>query len=573
MNNIRSPICVLVGHIDHGKSSILDRIRNTNIVSTEAGGITQSISFTNLSIKTIKQICGKLLENLKINLTIPGIVFLDTPGHAAFNNLRKRGGNLADIAVLVIDINESIKEQTIESINILKQYKTPFVIAANKIDLIQGWIKKDDFLIKNINSQQERVKQILEKKLYELVGKLSENGFNSERFDRIDDYTKTIAIIPLSAKTGEGIPELMVVISGLAQKYLEKNLEIDKKSPGKAIILEVKEEKAGTVIYSILYNGILNQGDKIVIGNIETPIITKVRSIYLPDEKSKFTQVKNVVAASGIKIIAPNLKEVLAGMPLATANKNLEEIQKEIQKEVEEVLIQTDNEGIIVKADTLGSLEALTNLLKQKNIKIKKASLGNISKKDITEALAEQNELNKIILGFNVKKPETSEVTIITNEIIYKLIEDYESWKKSQIENQEKKELLNITKPCKLQILPGCVFRQSNPAVVGVLVFKGQLKNNIPLIKSNGDKVSEIKSMQLEGKNVELAVKNNEVAISLPNVIVGRQIKEKDILLSDIKEEEFIKLKKLKKYLNNEEIDVLKEIAEIKRRKYPMWGI
>ena len=573
MNNIRSPICVLVGHIDHGKSSILDRIRNTNIVSTEAGGITQSISFTNLSIKTIKQICGKLLENLKINLTIPGIVFLDTPGHAAFNNLRKRGGNLADIAVLVIDINESIKEQTIESINILKQYKTPFVIAANKIDLIQGWIKKDDFLIKNINSQQERVKQILEKKLYELVGKLSENGFNSERFDRIDDYTKTIAIIPLSAKTGEGIPELMVVISGLAQKYLEKNLEIDKKSPGKAIILEVKEEKAGTVIYSILYNGILNQGDKIVIGNIETPIITKVRSIYLPDEKSKFTQVKNVVAASGIKIIAPNLKEVLAGMPLATANKNLEEIQKEIQKEVEEVLIQTDNEGIIVKADTLGSLEALTNLLKQNNIKIKKASIGNISKKDITEALAEQNELNKIILGFNVKKPETSEVTIITNEIIYKLIEDYESWKKSQIENQEKKELLNITKPCKLQILPGCVFRQSNPAVVGVLVFKGQLKNNIPLIKSNGDKVSEIKSMQLEGKNVELAVKNNEVAISLPNVIVGRQIKEKDILLSDIKEEEFIKLKKLKKYLNNEEIDVLKEIAEIKRRKDPMWGI
>jgi len=573
MKNIRSPICVVVGHIDHGKSSILDRVRNTNIVSTEAGGITQAISFSNVSIKTIKSLCGNLLVTLKLNLEIPGIVFLDTPGHAAFNNLRKRGGNLADIAVLVIDVNESIKEQTIESINILKQYKTPFIIAANKIDLVQGWQKKDNFLIKNINLQPDRVKQVLDTKIYDLVGKLSELGFNSERFDRVEDYTKTISIVPLSAKTGEGIPELLMVLSGLAQKYLEKNLEIDENSNGKGIVLEVKEDKSGTVIYAILHDGILRKNDQVVIGGIDKPIVTKIRSILIPDERFKFNDVKEVVAAAGVKILASNVKDVISGMPLIVANKNLEEIKVKIQEEIEEVLIQTDNNGIIVKADTLGSLEALTNLLKKHNINIKKASIGNISKKDISDALADEEELNKVILGFNIKNIDTTEVKVITNDIIYKLIENYENWKKSKLEEQEKKELDNVIRPCKVQILPGCVFRQSNPAVVGVVVLSGLLKNNIPLTKLTGEKISEVKSIQLEGKNVELATRNNEVAISLPNAVVGRQIKERDVLISDLREQDFIKLKELKKYLNREEIELLKEIAELKRRKEPLWGI
>jgi len=573
MKNIRSPICVVVGHIDHGKSSILDRVRNTNIVSTEAGGITQAISFSNVSIKTIKSLCGNLLVTLKLNLEIPGIVFLDTPGHAAFNNLRKRGGNLADIAVLVIDVNESIKEQTIESINILKQYKTPFIIAANKIDLVQGWQKKDNFLIKNINLQPDMVKQVLDTKIYDLVGKLSELGFNSERFDRVEDYTKTISIVPLSAKTGEGIPELLMVLSGLAQKYLEKNLEIDENSNGKGIVLEVKEDKSGTVIYAILHDGILRKNDQVVIGGIDKPIVTKIRSILIPDERFKFNDVKEVVAAAGVKILASNVKDVISGMPLIVANKNLEEIKVKIQEEIEEVLIQTDNNGIIVKADTLGSLEALTNLLKKHNINIKKASIGNISKKDISDALADEEELNKVILGFNIKNIDTTEVKVITNDIIYKLIENYENWKKSKLEEQEKKELDNVIRPCKVQILPGCVFRQSNPAVVGVVVLSGLLKNNIPLTKLTGEKISEVKSIQLEGKNVELATRNNEVAISLPNAVVGRQIKERDVLISDLREQDFIKLKELKKYLNREEIELLKEIAELKRRKEPLWGI
>ena len=574
MENIRSPICVVVGHIDHGKSSLLDRIRNTNIVASEAGGITQAISFTNLPIKTIKQICGTLLDSLKIKLSLPGILFLDTPGHAAFNNLRKRGGNLADIAVLVIDINESIKEQTIESINILKQYKTPFIIAANKIDLIPGWQRKDQFLIKNVNLQGENVKNALDTKIYEIVGKLSGLGFNSERFDRVDDYTKTIVIVPISAKNGDGIPELLMVLSGLAQRYLEKNLVVDKTTNGKATILEVKEEKAGIVIYAVVYDGILKQNDQIVIGGVDKPIVTKVRAVLLPDEKFKFKKVDEVIAAAGVQILASNTKDVISGMPLIVANKNLEDAKEQVQKEIGEVLIQTDKEGVVVKADTLGSLEALTNLLKQSGIKIKKASIGNISKKDITDAMSEDVEINKVVIGFNVKINESSpDVKIILNEVIYKLIEDYESWKKLKSEEKEKKELENVVRPCKLQILSGCVFRQSNPAVVGVLVMGGQIKNNTPLIKLNGDKVSEVKSMQLGGKNIDLAVKGNEIAIALPNVIVGRQVKEMDILISDINDADFVKLKKLKKYLNRDEIELLREMAEIKRKNEPLWGI
>ena len=574
MKNLRSPICVVVGHIDHGKSSILDRIRNTNIIASEAGGITQAISFTNLGSKRIKEVSGRLLEALKINLTIPGILFLDTPGHTAFNNLRRRGGNLADIAILVIDITKGIEEQSVESINILKQYKTPFIIAANKIDLLSGWQKKDDFLIKDINLQSERVKQELDNKIYELVGKLSGLGFNSERFDRVDDYTKNVAIVPVSAKTNDGISELLMVVSGLAQKYLENNLLINKESGGRGTILEVKEEKAGTVIYSVIYDGTLKKNDQIVIGGVDKPIITKVRAIFSADEKFKFKKEKEVSAAIGIKLLASNVKDVISGMPLVVANKDLDKHKEEVQKEVEEVLIHTDREGIIVKADTLGGLEALTNLLKQSGLQIKKASIGNISKKDIADAMAENEELNKAILGFNVKAiDETNEVKIITNEVIYKLIEDYENWKKQKLEEQEKKELENVIRPCKVQILPGCVFRQSNPAVVGVIVLGGLVKNNTPLIKVTGEKISEVKSMQLEGKNIDKAEKNKEIALSLPSAVVGRHIRERDILISDMNEEDFIKLKKLKKYLNRDEIELLKEIANIKRKKDPLWGI
>jgi len=584
---LRQPIITFVGHIDHGKTSLQDYIRQSSITKTEAGKITQHIGSSNIPLEIIKKLCGKLLDTLKLNLTIPGLLFIDTPGHAAFTSLRKRGGNLADIAILVINISEGIMPQTLECIDILKQYKTPFIIALNKIDLLQGWQSKNIFLLQNINSQSETIQKLLDTKLYELVGKLSELGFNAERFDRIEDYTKQIAIVPTSAKTGEGIPELLMVLTGLAQKFMEQSLKINIKGNARGTILEVKEEKSiGKTIDVIIYDGTLKQNDIIVIGTLDEPIATKVKALLEPipladmrDKKTKFSSVKQVLAASGVKIFSPELENVVAGMPLRSCSENeIEKVKQEIKKEVEEVIIETDMQGIVIKADSLGSLEALTKLLKEKNIPVKKASIGNISKKDVSDASIsyEQDPLHAAILGFNIEIPpyiKEKNVKILTNNIIYKLIEDFEKYQQEEKKRLEGKKIEFLVRPCKLQIMKGYIFRQNNPAVVGMDILAGNLKVGAPLMKSDGIAMTEAKSIQHDKETIEEAEKGKQVAVSLPKVTVGRQINEGDILYSAVPEEDFKKLKELKKYLSEEEKEILKEIAQIMRAKNPVWGI
>ena len=585
---LRQLIISVLGNVDAGKTQLLDTIRNTAIVKTEPGKITQKIGCSIITIETIKKICGKLLETVKLQIKIPGFVIIDTPGHAAFTNLRKRGGNLADVAILVIDINEGLKPQTVECIDILKQYKTPFVVALNKIDLLPSWQSNSNInLLENIKKQNENAMLLTEKKLYEIVGKLSELGFNAERFDRVEDYTKQIAIIPVSAKTKEGLAELFMVITGLSQKFLEESLKIDVKGNAKGTVLEVKEEKGlGTTIDVILYDGNLKQNDVIVIGSLNEPIITKVKALFEPvpltemrDKKAKFKSVKEVSAATGVKISAPELGNVVAGMPLRSCLPNeVEKVKKEIKQEVEEVIIETDKQGIVIKGDSLGSLEALLKILREKNIEIKKASIGSISKKDISDAESnfEKAPLQSVVLGFNVElMPEVKTVNakVLCNNIIYKLIEDFEKWQEQERKRIEAKEIEYLHRPCKIQIMKGYVFRQNNPAIVGVDILSGTLKVGTPLMKKDGIAITEAKSIQLEQENIEKAEKGKQVAVSLPNVTVGRQINEEDILYSAIPEEHFRKLKEFKKYLSQEEILILKEIAEIMRKNNAMWGI
>lgn len=583
---IRQPIVSVLGHVDHGKTSLLDSIRGSAIAQKEAGGITQAIGASIINTDVIKKICGPLLQKLKLNLTIPGLLFIDTPGHAAFVNLRKRGGNIADIAIVVVDINEGIMPQTIESIQILKQYKTPFIIAANKIDLIDGWKQKEKELLKNVSAQQESTIAVFEKKLYVLVGKLNELNFNSDRFDRLEDYTKQIAIIPVSAHTKEGIPELLMVLLGLAQKYLESSLNTDVKGPAKGTVLEVKEEVGlGKVIDSIIYDGVLKVGDQVVIGGLTKPVVTKIKALFQPassselrDKKTKFVSVKEVHAATGVRVIAHEIEDVVSGMPLVSiGSENEEVIIKEIQKEIEQVIIETATEGIFIKADSLGSLEALSYLLKEKNIPIKKASIGPLTKKDVSdvEAMAQKNPLNAVLLAFNLSSLEglPPSVKIISHNIIYKLIEDYEKWLENKKREIELKELDSLVKPCEFQIMRGYIFRQSNPAVVGIDILSGTLKSNISIMNAEGRVLSEIKGIQQEQEVIEKAEKGKQVAISLPGVIVGRQVKEGDILLSFIPEDHFKKYKEFKKYLKQEEIDLLKKIVQIMRKTTPMWGV
>lgn len=571
---IRQPICVLLAHVDHGKTSILDKISGSSVASKESGGITQAISAYEISLSKIKEVCGDLLKGLT-NLTIPGLLFIDSPGHEAFTTLRKRGGSIADIAIVVVDINEGIKPQTEEVLNILKSSKTPFVIAANKIDMISGWRPNpNEPLIGNISNQAETTTLDFERKLYELVANISQFGFNSDRFDRIDDYTKKIAIIPTSAKTGEGFPELLMIISGLAQKYLEDSLKINVEGLAKGTILEVTEEKGiGKTLDTIIYDGSVKINDNILIGNPEgDPIKTKIKSLF-KIEKGKLTPSNEVHASAAIKISATDLDEVISGMPIRVIGGNEEEITEEIKSEIEEVLIETDNEGIIVKADTLGSLEALVNLLKQKDIKIKRAKVGDINKKDIAQASSEFDELNRVIAAFNVNELETSKnVKVINHDIIYKVIDEVKEWIENRGKTLEEKDLEGLVRPFKLKFLENHTFRKSNPAVVGVEVLAGTARTNTPITK-DGSKLCDLKAIQDKGENISESQEGTQIAASFPGVMVGRQINPGDIFYSDVPEEDFKKLKKLKKYLNSEEIETLKEIAELKRKDNLTWGI
>ncbi len=586
MKKIRSPVCTVVGHVDHGKSSLLDYIRGTNIIRTEAGAITQAIGASIVPLEKIKQICGSMLESLKIDFTIPGILFIDTPGHAAFTNLRSRGGSLADIAILIVDINEGFKPQTTEAIEILKKEKTPFVVAANKIDLIPGWSSSEKKLLQSISSQGQETQKILDTRLYELVGRLHEFGFRSERFDRVGDYTKEVAIIPLSAKTGEGIPEILMVIAGLAQKYLENCLCCDISGYAKGTVLEVKKEKGlGDAIDVIIYDGTLRKDDIIVVGGMSSPVVTKAKCIFEPmplsemrDKKSRFRQVSEVPAAAGVRISAPGIGEVVAGMPLiACSPEDIEKTKSEIMEQVSDVLIEIDREGIILKADSLGSLEALINVFREKNISIRRASIGNISKKDIIDAESsyEKDPVSSVIIGFNIslnKDAIPEKAKIIRADIIYKLVEDYEKWLEGEKIRQEKGQASALSKPCKIRIMPGYVFRQSGPAVLGVEILEGTVKTGQALMKDKHP-ITTVKSIQSEKKNVSEAEKGKQVAVSLDRVSVGRQIFEGDVLYSFIPESDFRKLKELKKYLSPGEIEILKEIAAMMRKDNELWGV
>lgn len=590
---LRQPIVVVLGHVDHGKTSLLDKIRGTTVAKREPGEITQHVGASIVPARVIEEIAEPLKKLIPIKLKIPGLLFIDTPGHELFANMRRRGGSVADFAILVVDIIEGVKEQTVEAINLLKERRVLFLVAANKIDKIPGWRPNPDtpFII-SIKKQDKRVVDELDKRIYMLVGQLGEHGFMSDRFDRIKDFTRTVAIVPVSAKTGEGIAELLAVIAGLAQQYLEKRL-IFAEGPGKGVVLEVKEEPGlGHTIDVILYDGVIRRGDTIVLGSLSGPIVTKVRALLMPkplDEmrspEDKFNRVEEVYAASGVKIAAPGLENAVAGSPIFVVEKEEEiaEVSRKVMEEIERARIRTDNIGVVVKADTLGTLEALIEALRRENIPIRLADVGPISKRDVLEASIsrEKDETLGVILGFNVKVLKEAEeearinnVKIMLNNIIYRLVEEYIQWRKMMKETERKRLLDSLVRPAKIKVLRGYVFRRSDPAIVGVEVLGGVLKPNTPLMREDGRKVGLVMQIQDRGKTLQEARKGQQVAISIKgNVMVGRHFDEDDILYSDIPSQHAVLLQKeFKSDLSEDELEVLNEIIKLKRKEDPFYG-
>jgi len=578
---IRQPIVTVAGHVDHGKTSILDAIRGTSIQDSEAGGITQKISFTTLPKENIKQRAKTTLEKFKIPLKIPGLLFIDTPGHAAFTNMRKHGGSLADIAILVIDINDGIKPQTQEVLQILKANKTPFIIALNKLDNISGWKTSESLLsLESIENQAINVKTAFEEKFYTIISSLHSHGITADMYSKIEDFTKTTAIVPCSAKTTEGISEILSMITALSQKFLGEKIAC--KDQAKGVVLEVKKDKKGNFLEIILYDGCLKITDEIAIASLENdPVTTKIRTMQeaLPLNKG-YTTVKGAEAATGLKLQIISKEEILPGMPIQviTQDNTLEKITKEFEKEISEE-IQTSNTGIIAKADSLGSLQALLTLLKQANIQVLKAGIGPISKRDVYSCAAIQDEEDKVIIGFNIEPLEETEnldelkkIKIITNEIVYKLLEDLEKYKAKKIAEIERKKLSELPTICKLKVLDFC-FRNTSPAVFGVKIVAGTLKAHERFINTSDKKIGQVKEIQHEKKSTNKIESGKEVAISMPGVNFERQITIDEHLYTNLGESQFRKFKEHKNLLSSEEKSILQEVAIIKRRLNPTWGI
>jgi translation initiation factor 5B len=581
---VRHPIVSVMGHVDHGKSTILDKIRGTKVVSREAGGITQAIGATDVPIDTIYKMCGPLIGDRKF--MVPGLLFIDTPGHYSFVTLRTRGGSLADLAVLVIDINEGLKPQTLESINILKKFKTPFVIAANKIDLIPGWRRHESAtLAQSLSDQDPRIVAELDEKLYELSGKIFDKcGFSADRYDRVTDFTKTIAIVPISGKYGEGLPDLLLMLVGLAQRFLEEELRTEE-GPGEGTVLEVKEEKGiGTVVDAIIYKGTVKVGDHVVVSAVGgDPIQTKIKGLQRPrpldeirDPSQRFDRVKEASAAAGVRIVAQGLEGSMAGGTIRVVRDNLEEVLEEVRQE-SQIKAELASEGIVVRGDAVGSLEALAFEAKAKELPIRKIDIGNVTRKDVVEASHFENPLHRVVFAFNAEVNEDARaalnetgVKIFENEVIYRLLEEYEAWCEERKKELEVEKRLEIVFPGKIIILRDHVFRVSKPAIVGVRVLAGRIRPGQWLMKDDGRSIGKIRSIRTGEEPLKEALMGREIAVAIEDATVGRQINEEDVLYVDIPESHAHELSSYK--LSADEQEAFDQIAAIKRKEKPFWG-
>ena len=587
-SKFRQPIVVVLGHIDSGKTSLLDKIRGTAVQSREAGGITQHIGASFFPIETLEQLCGNLLQKVGGKIDIPGILVIDTPGHAVFTNLRNRGGSASDISILVIDAMKGLEVQTRESLDILRKRKVPFLIALNKLDTVPGW-RSSSSLTSSLKQLDETTQNNLDGRIYNVVGELSRYGIQSEAFYRLQNPQKQVAIVPVSAKTGEGIPELISLLIGLTQSYLKQKLTVSNETRG--IVLEVTEEPGlGDTANIILTDGVLNKYDEIAVAKKDGVVTTKIKAIFMPkpldemrDPRDKFTPVDQVVAASGVKISTSDLDGVLGGSPIiGITDSNIDSVKNEIESEIKSIFVETDSVGIIVKADTLGSLEAVVDTLKENDISISTADTGMVSRKDVVKAqvITETDKYLGSILAFGVKvlddaKDEANKngIRIFSQPVLYDLVDEYRDWVTSDKENMQRTELDLIMMPCKFQLIKGMVFRRNGPAVCGVEILVGSLKQKSIIINSTGKEVGVIKQIEDNGENIKQAAKGSEVAVSMNEPVIGRTIREGEILYS-LPNDIGVRLLKERYHdsLSDDESNILDEIITLRRKVVPLYG-
>jgi translation initiation factor 5B len=578
--------------VDSGKTSLLDEIRGTAVQAREAGGITQEIGASFFPIETLRAICGTILNSTHGELKIPGLLIIDTPGHEVFSNLRVRGGSAADIAIIVVDVLKGLENQTIESIEILKQRKVPFLVALNKIDMIKGWNKQRKGLLTNVLKEQPpEWNDEFEERLYNVVRALSGLGFDSEAFYRVKDFRKQVSIVPSSARYGIGIPELLTVLIGLAQQFLAGRLStIEPDSRARGIVLELQEEAGiGQTANVILIEGKLSVGENIILVKRDGSVESRVKAIFMPkpldemrDPRDKFVSVNEVYSAAGVKLIAPDLDGVIPGTPILSFKdpKEFESSKLEVEKDLKTIMIQTDKMGLIVKASSIGGLEALLRMLKERGTQIRLADIGDISKNEIIEAetVADSDPFLGVIIGFDVKvlpeaKDAAKRIKIFTSNVIYDAIESYLQWVAKKREEDQRLVLSSVTVPAKLKALPGCFFRRSDPAVFGIEILAGRLRSKSRIMDSSGRELGVIEQIQDNGKSIEEARTSSKVAISVKGPTLGRQIKENDVIYTYPTSHEIKLLKsKFLQLLTEDDLIALNEIIKSRSASDSMYG-
>ncbi|PSQ52965.1 translation initiation factor IF-2 [Halobacteriales archaeon SW_8_65_20] len=587
---LRTPIVAVLGHVDHGKTTLLDTVRGSAVQEGEAGAITQHIGATAVPLDTIGEMAGELVDPDDFDL--PGLLFIDTPGHHSFSTLRSRGGALADIAILVVDVNDGFQPQTLEALDILKRTQTPFVVAANKVDTVPGWKPQQGLPIQaSLDTQSDRAEDRLNEQLYEVIGQMSDNGFSADMYWRVQDFRSNIGVVPVSAMTGEGVPDLLTVMMGLSQQYLKEDMSIDATGPGAGTVLEVKDQQGfGTTVDIILYDGTVTDTDTVVVGGKNGPIVTDVRALLHPRPlaeirtEKQFEKVDSVSAATGIKIAAPDLDGAMAGAPVRVVrDRAVETVITEVEAELSDLSVETAENGVVVKADTLGSLEAIANTLDEEEIPIVRAEVGAVAPRDVAVASTADEETNEAILAFNVDvlpdaeaQARDDDVRLFTDDVIYQLVEAYDEFVTGIEEAQQEQVLDKIARPCRFQILDDHTFRQSNPAVVGVEVLAGTLKRNSRVEKrEEGEttRVGQLKSLQDDSEEVDEVRAGDRVAASIDGPTVGRQIEEGDILWTQLPEKHAkILEQEVTEELPTDEREALQMYLDEKRNRDPFWG-
>ncbi|KDR14622.1 Eukaryotic translation initiation factor 5B, partial [Zootermopsis nevadensis] len=558
---LRAAVVCVLGHVDTGKTKILDKLRRTNVQDGEAGGITQQIGATNVPISAIKEQTKFVKGFADVELRIPGLLIIDTPGHESFSNLRNRGSSLCDIAILVVDIMHGLEPQTIESINLLKNKKTPFIVALNKIDRLYDWQTMNRKDIRDVIKAQAANTQLeFEHRTKEVIVQFAEQGLNAAVFYDNPDIRSYVSLVPTSAITGEGIGNLLGLIVDNCQNMLAKRLMYSDEL--QATVLEVKAIPGlGTTIDAILVNGRLREGDVMVLAGTDGPIVTQIRSLLMPQPmkelrvKNAYVDYKEIKAAQGVKIAAKDLEKAIAGLNLQVAQKSdeVDILREEVSRDLRSALsnIKLQERGVYVQASTLGSLEALLEFLRTSKIPYSNIRIGPVVKKDVMKAstMLEHDSQYATILAFDVKVErdaqdlaDTLGVKIFQADIIYHLFDKFMAYRE-ELRQRKREEFKHVAVfPCKLRILPHCIFNTRDPIVLGVMIEAGIIKEGTPICIPSKEFVDlgVVTSIEINHKAVESARKGQEVSIKIEAIpgetpkLYKRHFDENDFLISKI---------------------------------------